>query len=502
MDLVHAPRRRSPRPGRTRRWPRATSRTGPAGAVAAWVGPGRPRHGGGAAATEMATLRTPERIRRAVELRLAAAAPHKRALRRALSVLALPWNAGLALRTASRTASAIWYAAGDLSADFSWYTRRASLGAIYAATLAYWLRDDDPDTADAMAFFDRRLAELARLQRRRGGGRSAGGVARMRAGRAGSRRRAFGVWRQRLKRGMRVTVVPVILSGGSGSRLWPLSREGYPKQFWPLVGGGRTMLQETACRAVGPGFAPPVVVCNEAHRFLVAEQLREAKIAGARILLEPAARNSAPAIAAAALLLRQADPDAVLWLMAADTAIADLPALHAALDGAVAAARAGRIVTFGMRPTKAGDRLRLHRGGRRAAGPAAGPRRGALHREAGRRDRGVAGEGRAAPLEQRHVRRHRRDPARRAGALRAGGGRDGGAGDGGRAARPRLRAPGRGGVRRGARDLHRLRGDGEDRARRGGADLHRLVRHRLLGGALGSRRSATARATRCPARWS
>ena len=151
-----------------------------------------------------------------------------------------------------------------------------------------------------------------------------------------------------------MTVVPVILSGGSGSRLWPLSREGYPKQFWPLVGGGaRTMLQETASRAIGPGFAPPVVICNEAHRFLVAEQLREAKIGGARILLEPVARNSAPAIAAAALLLRQADPDAVLWLMPADHAIADVPALHAALEGAVAAARVGRIVTFGMRPTKA-----------------------------------------------------------------------------------------------------------------------------------------------------
>ena len=146
---------------------------GPAGAVAAWADLADRDMEAATAATEMATLRTPERIRRAVELRLAAAAPHKRALRRALSVLALPWNAGLALRTASRTASAIWYAAGDLSADFSWYTRRASLGAIYAATLAYWLRDDDPDTEDAMAFFDRRLAELARLQRRRGGGAGA-----------------------------------------------------------------------------------------------------------------------------------------------------------------------------------------------------------------------------------------------------------------------------------------------------------------------------------------
>ena len=147
-----------------------------------------------------------------------------------------------------------------------------------------------------------------------------------------------------------MAVVPVILSGGTGTRLWPLSREGYPKQFWPLV-SDRTMLQETAARAAGPGFAPPVVVCNEAHRFLVAEQLRAARIEGARILLEPAGRNSAPAVAAAALLVGAEDPDAVLWIMAADAAVGDVPALHAALGLAVAAARTGRIVTFGMTPT-------------------------------------------------------------------------------------------------------------------------------------------------------
>ncbi len=147
-----------------------------------------------------------------------------------------------------------------------------------------------------------------------------------------------------------MAIVPVILSGGTGTRLWPLSRESYPKQFWPLI-SDRTMLQETAARATGPGFAPPVVVCNEAHRFLVAEQLRAAHIEGARVLLEPAGRNSAPAIAAAALLLRDEDPDAVLWLMAADAAVGDVPALHEALALATAAARAGRIVTFGMTPT-------------------------------------------------------------------------------------------------------------------------------------------------------
>jgi len=146
---------------------------GPAEAVAAWADLADRDMEAAAAAEDLAALRTPRRIRRVVELRFAAAAPHKRALRRAVSLLALPWNAGLALQVTARTASAMWYAAGDSSADFSWYTRRASLGAIYAATLAYWLRDDDPDTGDAMAFLDRRLADLARLQRRPGRGRAA-----------------------------------------------------------------------------------------------------------------------------------------------------------------------------------------------------------------------------------------------------------------------------------------------------------------------------------------
>jgi mannose-1-phosphate guanylyltransferase/mannose-1-phosphate guanylyltransferase/mannose-6-phosphate isomerase len=145
-------------------------------------------------------------------------------------------------------------------------------------------------------------------------------------------------------------VVPVVLSGGVGTRLWPLSREGFPKQFWPLTSEA-TMLQETVSRATGPGFAPPIIVCAEAHRFLVAEQLREAGVAGARIVLEPAARNSAPAIAAAALLAAEEDPHALLWVKAADAAIGDLPALHAALARAAEAARAGHIVAFGMRPT-------------------------------------------------------------------------------------------------------------------------------------------------------
>ncbi|NKE43213.1 mannose-1-phosphate guanylyltransferase/mannose-6-phosphate isomerase [Roseomonas frigidaquae] len=148
----------------------------------------------------------------------------------------------------------------------------------------------------------------------------------------------------------RDAIVPVILCGGTGSRLWPLSREGYPKQFWPLVSAG-TMLQETAERARGPGFAAPVVVCGEAHRFLVAEQLREAGIEGSRIILEPEARNSAAAIAAAAVLIGEEAPGVTLWIMAADAAVQDVPALLRALGAAAAAAAAGRIATFGIRPT-------------------------------------------------------------------------------------------------------------------------------------------------------
>jgi mannose-1-phosphate guanylyltransferase/mannose-6-phosphate isomerase len=147
-------------------------------------------------------------------------------------------------------------------------------------------------------------------------------------------------------------IVPVILSGGSGTRLWPVSRESFPKQYWPLI-SDRSLLQDTAIRAFGDKFAPPILVCNNEHRFLVAEQMRLASINGACILLEPAGRNSAPAIAAAALLVAEEDPDTVLWMLAADHAIRNVDALHATLPQAVSAARAGLFVTFGMKPTSA-----------------------------------------------------------------------------------------------------------------------------------------------------
>jgi ubiquinone biosynthesis protein COQ9 len=112
-------------------------------------------------------LRTAERVRALIARRLEQARPHKEAVRRALAVLALPRNAATAARTAARTVDAIWYAAGDRSADFSWYTKRATLGAVYTATLLYWLRDWSEDDSATLAFLDRRLADVARIGRLR-----------------------------------------------------------------------------------------------------------------------------------------------------------------------------------------------------------------------------------------------------------------------------------------------------------------------------------------------
>ncbi|MBS0393514.1 MAG: NTP transferase domain-containing protein, partial [Proteobacteria bacterium] len=149
-------------------------------------------------------------------------------------------------------------------------------------------------------------------------------------------------------------LIPVILSGGSGTRLWPLSRELYPKQLLPLV-GERTMLQDTAARLAGLTDAGPIVVCNEHHRFMVAEQLRQLGVAPAAIVLEPVGRNTAPAVALAALTaLAGAAPgdEPLLLVMPADHLLRDVPAFHAAVRAGLAAARAGQLVTFGVVPTK------------------------------------------------------------------------------------------------------------------------------------------------------
>jgi len=144
-------------------------------------------------------------------------------------------------------------------------------------------------------------------------------------------------------------MIPVILSGGAGTRLWPLSRKHYPKQLHRLMNEQRTLLQDTALRV--SGLQAPVVVCNEDHRFMVAEQLHSIGITPAAILLEPAARNTAPAIALAALQALTIDPDATLAILPADHAIADTPALLAALEVAGEAAADSSLVTFGVVPT-------------------------------------------------------------------------------------------------------------------------------------------------------
>jgi mannose-1-phosphate guanylyltransferase/mannose-6-phosphate isomerase len=144
-------------------------------------------------------------------------------------------------------------------------------------------------------------------------------------------------------------IVPVVLCGGSGTRLWPLSRSHLPKQFLPLV-SERTMLQETAARLRNLKDAqPPIAIANDEHRFLVAEQLREIGCVPQAILLEPAGRGTAPAAAAAALLL--SDKTSVMLVLAADHAITDLPRFHAAIGSAVKLASQGALVVFGIAPS-------------------------------------------------------------------------------------------------------------------------------------------------------
>src|SRR5579864_5486657 len=146
---------------------------------------------------------------------------------------------------------------------------------------------------------------------------------------------------------------PVILSGGSGTRLWPMSRSLYPKQLLALT-GERSLLQETALRlAGGGGFAAPLVIANEEHRFIIAEQLRAIGVDAAAVVLEPVGRNTAPAATIAALRLVRDDPDALMLVMPSDHAIVDADAFRAAIAQAAAAARAGRLVSFGIAPERA-----------------------------------------------------------------------------------------------------------------------------------------------------
>jgi mannose-1-phosphate guanylyltransferase / mannose-6-phosphate isomerase len=145
---------------------------------------------------------------------------------------------------------------------------------------------------------------------------------------------------------------PVILSGGIGSRLWPLSREHYPKQLLALV-GEQTMLQSTITRLENiHNLAPPIIVCNEDHRFLVAEQLRCINVKPSAILLEPVGRNTAPAIALAALAALESDPDAVLLALPADHLIQKIEVFQEVINQAFSISNQELLITFGIVPTK------------------------------------------------------------------------------------------------------------------------------------------------------
>lgn len=148
-------------------------------------------------------------------------------------------------------------------------------------------------------------------------------------------------------------ILPVLLAGGSGTRLWPLSREQYPKQFLALI-DDRSLLQNTALRAAQlERVLPPLVITGDAHRFIVAEQMRQAGIEGARIVLEPEGRNSAPAAAVAAhFARREHGPDTLVFLMAADHVIDDLTAFGRAVQAGAQLAADGHIVTFGIVPDR------------------------------------------------------------------------------------------------------------------------------------------------------
>ncbi|MGD0191264.1 MAG: sugar phosphate nucleotidyltransferase, partial [Rhizomicrobium sp.] len=140
---------------------------------------------------------------------------------------------------------------------------------------------------------------------------------------------------------------PVILSGGVGSRLWPLSRSLYPKQLLALT-GERTMIQDTAARVSGELFAQPIIICNQEHRFLIAEQMREAATTPDAIVLEPMGRNTAPAAGVTALMLAERDPDALMMLLPADHVVLRRDSFETAVGIAAAAARRGELVLFGV----------------------------------------------------------------------------------------------------------------------------------------------------------
>ena len=148
-------------------------------------------------------------------------------------------------------------------------------------------------------------------------------------------------------------LIPVILCGGTGTRLWPLSRASYPKQYWALSGGSEsTLLQQTQQRLDGlDGLGSPLLICNEDHRFIVAEQMRQIGVEPNAILLEPMGRNTAPAVTVAALQATADGEDPLLLVLSADHVIRDASHFREVVEAGRGPAQEGRLVTFGIVPT-------------------------------------------------------------------------------------------------------------------------------------------------------
>ena len=289
-------------------------------------------------------------------------------------------------------------------------------------------------------------------------------------------------------------IYPVILSGGSGTRLWPMSRRLLPKQFLPLV-SERSMLQDTLLRLTGlAGAMAPIVVSNNEHRFLVAEQLREIDLTPNAQILEPVGRNTAPAVAAAAMHVTASDPSGLLLVLPADHLIRDVPAFHAAVGQAAKIAASGSLVTFGIRPAEPatgygyierGEPLAGTSGGYRVARFVEKPDRDTAARflESGRFswNSGMFVLGARAYLDELgRFRPDILDATRRAWEKRAAD-----------LDFLRLDAEAFAACPSG---LDRLRGHGKDGPRGGSADRHRLERRRLVDHAVGGRAPRTATA--------
>ncbi|MFC6211126.1 MULTISPECIES: mannose-1-phosphate guanylyltransferase/mannose-6-phosphate isomerase [Rahnella] len=146
------------------------------------------------------------------------------------------------------------------------------------------------------------------------------------------------------------TILPVIMAGGAGTRLWPLSRTQFPKQFLSLTSED-TLFQDTLLRVSSKSYKDPIIVCNEEHRFLVAEQLRKKSLCHCGIILEPSGKNTAPAIALAALHAMHSDPDSILLVLAADHYIEDVDVFNETVGRALSLVDSGKMVTFGIFPT-------------------------------------------------------------------------------------------------------------------------------------------------------